>query len=195
MKTLKKSLASGLLTLSFLSTSVFAHFVVDNDQSSVFFISTKNLNVSEIHHFKNIEGAMEKDGKFSLDINLGSVETGIEIRNTRMQEQLFKVDSFPKAHVSATLPAKVLAMDKGQSLRIQLPATLSLMGIDKALSLDLVINKTIEEQYVVTSAQPVLIGAADVGLKEGVEVLQKLAGLSSIGLTVPVSFNLVLNKH
>jgi len=195
MNILKKTLTGGLFTLSLLSTSAFAHFVVDNEQSSVFFISTKNINVSEIHHFKSIEGAMEKDGKFSLDINLGSVETGIEIRNTRMQEQLFKVDSFPKAHITATLPPDVLALEKGQSVHIQLPATLNLMGIDKALNLDLVINKTVTEQYVVTSAQPVLIGAADVGLKEGIEVLQKLAGLSSIGLTVPVSFNLVLNKH
>lgn len=195
MNILKKTVAGGLFSLSLLSASAFAHFVVDNDQSSVFFISTKNLNVSEIHHFKSIKGTMEKDGKFALDINLASVETGIEIRNTRMQEQLFKVESFPKAHVSAILPADVLAMDKGQNLHIQLPATLSLMGIEKVLDLDLVITKTIDEQYVVTSAQPVLIGAADVGLKEGVEILQKLAGLSSIGLTVPVSFNLVLNKH
>ena len=195
MNILKKSLAGGVLAFSLLSANAFADFVVDNKQSNVFFISTKNINVSEIHHFKSIEGAMEKDGKFSLDINLASVETGIEIRNTRMQEQLFKVESFPKAHVAATLPAEVLALDKGQSVHIQLPATLSLMGIDKALSLDLVINKTVDEQYVVTSAQPVLIAAADVGLKEGVEILQKLAGLSSISLTVPVSFNLVLNKH
>lgn len=195
MNLLKKSLTGSVAALSLLSANAFADFIVDNQQSSVFFISTKNINVSEILHFKSIEGALKKDGSFALDINLASVETGIEIRNSRMQEHLFKTDTFPKAHVAATVPAEVLDMAKGDTLHIKLPATLTLMGIDKALTLDVVINKNANQQYVVTSAQPVLIAAADVGLKEGVEMLQKLAGLSSIGLTVPVSFNLVLNKH
>ena len=195
MNLFTKGLAGGLFTLSLLSSSAFADFVVDNQQSRVFFISTKNINVSETHHFKQIEGTLSDAGKFSLDINLASVETGIEIRNTRMQEQLFKTDTFPKANVTATLPAEVLAMAKGETLHVTLPATLNLMGIDKALNLDVVINKNYKQQYVVTSAQPVLISAADVGLQGGVEILQKLAGLSSISLTVPVSFNLVLNKN
>ncbi|MFT7216344.1 MAG: hypothetical protein ACI8R8_001411, partial [Paraglaciecola sp.] len=42
-----------------------------------------------------------------------------------------------------------------------------------------------------TSSKPILIAAADYGLQSGVELLQQIAGLSSIGLSVPVSFNLV----
>jgi hypothetical protein len=48
---------------------------------------------------------------------------------------------------------------------------------------------------VATSTQPILISAADFGLTSGIEILQKLAGLSGIGLTVPVNFNLVFVAH
>lgn len=194
MSFFKTCFTGGLLTLSLISSSAFADWVVDNQQSKVFFISTKNINVSEVHHFKNISGTLAKNGTFALDIDLASVETGIEIRNTRMQEHLFKVSVFPKAHIEASIPSSVIKLQKGHNLHTQIPAVLSLMGIEKALDLDVIINKTNDQDFVVSSAQPILISAADVGLKEGVETLQKIAGLSSIGLTVPVSFNLVLSQ-
>lgn len=194
MNSMKKCFTGGLLSLSLLSASAFADWIVDNEQSTVFFISTKNVNVSEIHHFKQIEGKLNNQGEFSLDIDLASVETGIAIRNTRMQDLLFNVSTFPKAHIQSSVPAEIVKLGKGESLHTTLAATLTLMGMTKPLSLDVTISKTAEQSYVVTSAQPLLLSASDVGLQGGVEALQKIAGLSSIGLTVPVSFNLILYK-
>ncbi|NCP65142.1 MAG: YceI family protein [Paraglaciecola sp.] len=195
MKTLQTTLYAALLSASLLSPSALAHWVVDNSQSSLFFISTKNINVSEVHHFSVLSGSMEKDGKFSLDIDLASVETGIEIRNTRMRDMLFNVANFPKATVSATLPDAIVGLANGTTLRLEIPATLSVMGKSKALMLDAQVSKNENSNFVVSSVKPVLLAAADVGLQEGVEALQKIAGLSSIGLTVPVSFTLVLQVH
>jgi hypothetical protein len=123
---------------------------------------------------------------------LSSVETGIEIRNTRMREQLFKVDVFPKAELTAQLPAEVMQLKNGQSIQVELAANLRLMQSTVPLTLNVQVSKTQNGDYIATSIQPVLISAESVGLKEGVLTLQKLAGLPSIGLTVPVSFNLVL---
>lgn len=193
MNNVKKVLPGCLMALGLLSTTALADWQVDSSQSQVFFISTKNLNVSEILSFKQITGKLTDDGKFSADIAVSSVETGIDIRNQRMRDMLFKADMFPNVTISATLPKAIMELAKGASLRTELPATLSLMGLSKDLSLDLIVNKTNDGKYLVTSAKPVLLVAGDLGLKEGVEALQKVAGLSSIGLTVPVTFNLVLN--
>jgi polyisoprenoid-binding protein YceI len=189
----RKILPNCLVALTLLSTAALADWKVDSEQSKVFFISTKNLNISEVHSFNRIDGQLSSDGQFSADISLSSVETGIDIRNQRMRDMLFKVDLFPKANISATLPKAIMGLAKGESMHTELPATLTLMGASKALNLDLIVSKTNDGKYMVSSAKPVLLGASELGLQEGVEALQKIAGLTSIGLTVPVTFNLVLN--
>jgi polyisoprenoid-binding protein YceI len=189
----RKFLPNCLVALSVLSTAALADWKVDSEQSKVFFISTKNLNISEIHSFSRIDGQLSSDGQFSADISLSSVETGIDIRNQRMRDMLFKVDLFPKANISATLPKGIMSLAKGESMHTELPATLTLMGASKALNLDLIVSKTNDGKYMVSSAKPVLLGASELGLQDGVEAIQKIAGLTSIGLTVPVTFNLVLN--
>ena len=193
MSIVRKILSNCLVALSILSTAALADWKVDSEQSKVFFISTKNLNISEVHSFSRIDGQLSSDGQFSADISLSSVETGIDIRNQRMREMLFKVDLFPKANISATLPKAIMGLAKGESMHTELPATLTLMGASKALNLDLIVSKTNDGKYMVSSAKPVLLGASELGLQDGVEALQKIAGLTSIGLTVPVTFNLVLN--
>lgn len=193
MNCIKKLIPYCLLTLSTLSTTVLADWNIDSEQSRVFFISTKNINVSEVLKFNHIEGQLSNDGKFTADIVLSSVESGIDIRNQRMRDMLFNVSTFPKANISATLSATIMALENGQSLHTQIPATLGLLGKNITLNLDIIVNKTNNGQYIVASGQPLLVSASDLGLQEGVEALQKIAGLSSIGLTVPVTFNLVLN--
>lgn len=193
MSNVRKFLPNCLVALSVLSTAALADWKVDSEQSKVFFISTKNLNISEIHSFSRIDGQLSSDGQFSADISLSSVETGIDIRNQRMRDMLFKVDLFPKANISATLPKGIMSLAKGESMHTELPATLTLMGASKALNLDLIVSKTNDGKYMVSSAKPLLLGASELGLQDGVEALQKIAGLTSIGLTVPVTFNLVLN--
>jgi polyisoprenoid-binding protein YceI len=193
MNYVRKFVPTCVLALTILSTAALADWSVDSEQSTVFFISTKNLNVSEVHSFKHIEGQLTSDGKFTAEITLSSVETGIDIRNQRMRDMLFNVSSFPKATISASLPKAMMELSKGESMHTELPATLSLMGIEKALNLDVIVNKNSNGHFVVSSGKPLLLSAADVGLKDGVEALQKIAGLSSIGLSVPITFNLVLN--
>ncbi len=170
-----------------------ADWSVQNEQSSVHFISTKKQHIAEIHHFKKVSGKLSDSGKFALAIDLASVETGIDIRNSRMRDDLFKVGTFPAANLTAQLPQEVMQLKAGQSIQVEVAADLSLMQTSTPLILHIQVSRTNNNSYVATSIQPVLISATKVGLQQGVETLQKLAGLPSIGLTVPVSFNLLLN--
>lgn len=181
-----------LVALSTLmcSSLAIADWRLVNDQSSLNFISTKNIHASETHHFKQLKGQLNQQGKLTLDIDLASVETGIAIRNTRMTDKLFKIEKYPLATLTATLPKTVLAMKSGQSATFELPGELTIMASTQSVDVTVQVTKTIEGNYIATSTQPVLINAADYGLQAGVELLQQVAGLSSIGLTVPVSFNL-----
>lgn len=185
--------ANTLVALSGLwfSSIVSADWQLDNQQSSLNFITTKNINASEIHHFKQLSGELSAQGNLKVDIALDSVETGIAIRNSRMKEKLFAVDKFPAARLTATLPDTVLAMKNGQSAIFDLPAMLKIMSTQQPIKVSVLITRNTDGNYIATSTQPVLISAADFGLQSGVELLQQIAGLSSIGLTVPVSFTLL----
>ena len=179
-----------LLSIVF-STKVNANWRLADSDSEVSFVSTKNLHISEIHKFSQLNGSLNKAGVLHIEINLASVETGIDIRNTRMREKLFLVDKFPKATLNAVLPEQIIKLKKGHSITVELPAKLTIMATEKSLTIAVQVSKTMDGQFIATSAKPILIGAKDFGLKPGVELLQQIAGLSSIGLSVPVTFNLV----
>jgi hypothetical protein len=89
----------------------------------------------------------------------------------------------------------VLTLAKGHSIAVILPAELNIMGIIKTISVTVQVTRKTDNGIVATSTQPILISAADFGLASGIKILQKLAGLSGIGLTVPVNFNLVFVAH
>lgn len=193
---MKTFLLRGILaSLCLVVFSANAHWMLVENQSSVFFVTTKNQHVSEVHHFKNLQGEFNPQGQLKINIDLASIDSGIEIRDTRMREKLFVVDKFPKAILTAQLPDSVLTLEKGHSILVTMPAELSIMNSSKTLSVTVQVTRKMDNGIVATSTQPILISAADYGLAAGVEVLQKLAGLDSIGLTVPVNFNLVFVAH
>ncbi|MEM5498566.1 YceI family protein [Paraglaciecola mesophila] len=191
--TLSKN-ATFLKLVAFSSLLVCASASADwqllNKDSQLNFISTKNIKVSEIHHFSNLSGSLTSAGELSVDIDLASVETGIDIRNSRMREKLFMVENFPKATLTASLPKEIVAFTKGQAGTFTIPAKLSVLGQHKDIEVKVQVTKTDHNRFVATSVQPVMISAGDYGLQEGIDWLQNVAGLSSISPNVPVTFNL-----
>jgi polyisoprenoid-binding protein YceI len=188
-------LSTIFISISLFSSTTFAHWMLVEDESSLSFVSTKNQHISEIQQFKSIKGEFSPEGELQVEIDLASIDSGIEIRDTRMREKLFLVDKFPAANLTAQLPDSVLTLAKGNSISVTLPAELNIMGISKTISTTVQVTRKADNGIVATSTQPILISAADFGLTSGIEILQKLAGLSGIGLTVPVNFNLVFVAH
>jgi polyisoprenoid-binding protein YceI len=183
------------ISLFIFCFSANAHWMLVEGESNLSFVSTKNQHISETHQFRTLQGEFSPEGKLQIKIDLTSIDSGIEIRDTRMREKLFVVDKFPTANLTAQLPDSVLTLTKGRTIAITLPAKLSIMGISKTINITAQVTRKADNGIVATSTQSVLISAADFGLTSGIEILQKLAGLSSIGLSVPVNFNLVFVAH
>jgi len=187
--------ATLMTVLSLTSLSAFADWKLDNEQSTVSFISVKKTNVMEAHHFNKLSGKLSNEGVFSLAIDLGSVDTTIAIRDQRMKEHLFEQVKFPQAIVSATiLPATLAKLNVNETTTMPLTAQLDLHGMKQSIILLMSVTKLSDSSLLVASQKPVMIKASDFGLVEGIETLRKLAGLPSISTTVPVSFVLRLNQ-
>jgi polyisoprenoid-binding protein YceI len=189
------SLSTIFIGFSLFCSSVNAHWMLIEGEASLSFVSTKNQHISEIHQFKTLKGEFSPEGELRVEIDLTSIDSGIGIRDTRMREKLFLVNKFPSANLTAQLPDSVLTLAKGSSISVTLPAELTIMGISKTITVTVQVSRKADNGIVATSTQPILISAADFGLTSGIEILQKLAGLSGIGLTVPVNFNLVFVAH
>ncbi|MBB1318998.1 YceI family protein [Shewanella sp. SR43-4] len=183
-----------LLAASLLSTSVMASdWQVNQDHSRVSFISIKKTDIAEVNHFKHVAGSLTDAGAFSLSIDLTSVDTGVEIRDQRLQSVLFEVAQFPTLTIDAVVNPKLLAgLKVGDTLTTQVEATIMLHGQKQQKSFDVLVAKLSDKKMVVSSLAPVIVQANEFGLVAGVEKLKELAGLPSISLAVPVSFVLTL---
>ena len=188
---LKQSIMAAALMLS--SAGTWADWQLDSSQSTLTFLSDKNAGVVEQHGFEVFDVAVSEAGEIRADIELASVETRIGIRNERMREMLFKVAEFPKATLSGNLGELDLASLGAAPQMASIPLTLSLHGSAQAVVADVWVSQA-EGALYVSTVNPILVRASDFGLAEGVEALRVVAGLKTIGQTVPVSFNLRLTN-
>ena len=171
-----------------LCASAQADWALNSEQSSLYFSTVKNATVSEVHHFKEIDGGISDEGKASLTVNLDSVDTTNPIRDERMQLQLFETKKFPSATVSLDLGS-----EGAKSGAQMITATLSLHGISKEVSTQVFVEQS-DKSITVSSLAPLMIGAPDFGMDKGVEALRDLAKLMSISMVVPATFRLVYDK-
>ncbi|MCX4190987.1 YceI family protein [Methylophaga sp. OBS1] len=184
-----------LLSLLLASTMASAaSWQVDNGKSQLSFVSVKKNNIAEVHHFDWIAGSVSEAGDLALEIDLTSVNTGIEIRDSRMKEFFFEVDAYPTAALQARIdPAMIAELEAGQSNNLTVDAELDLHGQKQAVTMTLLVTKVSDSELLVVSNQPVILNVADYDLVKGLEKLRELAGLPSISQAVPVSFYLTLN--
>ncbi len=187
-----KLLTSTLLILA--APLSYAEWTLSPD-SSVKFLSTKNTNITEVHEFTQVSGSVSDKGNAEIAIDLTSVETGIGIRNERMQSMLFNVSDYATATVSADLPeTMMLALKNGETATSLLPLTLELHGEKKDIEADVLATAAADGHVIVTTQSPVLVNAGELKLAKGVEALREVAGLDRISTTVPVTFTLLFTE-
>ena len=168
---------------------------MNSDQSSLSFVSTKAINIAEVHRFGTLIGGVDSNGQAAIVINLVSVDTAIEIRDDRMRDMLFNTVVNPTATISAKVDNAVLdGLESGESANMSVEAMLSLNGNERPVTMDVVAARSGENKLLVTTRKPVVIYASDYGLADGVEALREIAGLPSISLAVPVSFVLSFDE-
>ena len=194
---ISKSLQARLTALSvavLFAGAAQAHWSLDNDASTLSFVTVKAEHVAEVHTFDSLSGTIGDDGGVEISIELASVNTMIPIRNERMQEMLFETNLFPDGIITGSIDLDALTdMDAGSSVARQIDFELSLHGQSVALAADVQITRT-GEGVIVSTLKPLVVMADSFALTAGVEMLREVAGLPSISRAVPVSFTVVFEE-
>ena len=185
---------AGVCLMLVATHSYAGQWIVDSAQSELNFVTIKQTHIAEINRFDTFQGGLDKQGNFSLKIDLASVDTKIQLRNDRVRKLLFNVEKFSNASLIAAIDNKMIdKLEIGQSKRVTVKADLILHGEKNLVILNMLISKLTNSKLLVMSAEPALVNAANFSLVAGIEKLRTLAGLTNITHTVPVTFYLVLN--
>ena len=173
------------------SVHVLGAWVIDPAGSYVGFASVKNDLIAENHSFTDVTGIIEESGNAKIAIALASVETLIPIRNERMRAILFEVAQYPHLTVTSNLNLDDFTnLGLGESETDNIILGVNLHGTDLAKNVLVKVTRSSDTSYEVTSLGPIVIHASQFALPDGVESLRKIAGLQSIDLMVPVTFDL-----
>ena len=186
---MKTRFAVALAMSALLSPLAFADWQI-GPGSQVQFVSIKNNTVGEVSHFETLSGSVTDAGDVEVRVVLDSVETNVGIRNERMKTMLFEVGLYPEAVITAQLNAgSMAALSSGGVTNVVLQIDLHGQSVTK----DAQLNVAVTDQGVsATTAQPILLTAAEFGLEGGVAALQTVAGLNAISRVIPVTVALQL---
>ncbi|MEO1731285.1 MAG: YceI family protein [Pseudomonadota bacterium] len=168
---------------------------VDATASSLSYVSVKSGEIAEANSFSGLSGSVTAEGAASLEIDLATIETKVDIRNERMRDIFFDVAQFPTASVTAQIdPAAFEALGVGESTVQPLEAILNVKGIETTVETTVSVTRTGQDDVLVTSVEPVIVYADALELIDGLATLQELAGLPSITPVVPVSFSIAFER-
>jgi polyisoprenoid-binding protein YceI len=163
-----------------------------SDSSRIGFVSIKNNSIGENNAFESVSGNISDSGQVAVSVDLSSVETGVGIRNERLQKMLFEVASFPVATIDAALTdGQIAALKAGGAQTESVSVSISLHGktVNKTANLSVSASGV---DVRVTTTQPIVITAQEFGLEAGVAALQQIAGLNAISRSIPVTVDLRL---
>lgn len=198
----KKWIATLIASSAFLfSTNSSADWAVDNSLSSLYFLSVKAakpgaVGITETLHFDLINGQLTKDGTINLELPLSKINTGIDIRNERMQNILFKAEHFPQIDFKGKIEIEPIKnLSDGQFVDLPFTGTLRISGQSKTIEATVRLQSLDKNRIRASTLAPVIINTDDFALTEGVDALREIAGLSSIATTIPVTFDFVLNEQ
>jgi hypothetical protein len=188
-------------TLAFLllagaALSAHADWYLDGESSRLSFISTKNTNMSEVQRFLVLHGKVDPKGRAEVEVEMDSVNSGIPLRDERMRKDLFEIQTFPEALITAQIDLRPINdLAPGAQLELRLPLTVNLHGKQHEYTAELLATRLDDRRFQVVTLEPLIINAADFDLAPGLESLRKIAGLSAISLSVPVGAVLIFTAR
>ncbi|MEM8696599.1 MAG: YceI family protein [Pseudomonadota bacterium] len=170
-------------------------WALDNSASELSYVTIKEDEIAELNAFEELSGSVSPDGAASIEIDLASVNTGVDIRDERMRDILFVVTDHPTATVTAEIdPASFESLGVGGSTGTTIDGTLSLTGIDAPVRGDVTVTRVGPDRVLVVSDAPIIVEARRFELLDGLAQLQDIVELSSITPVVPVSFSLTFQR-
>lgn len=185
------------LALAFLPLKVMASdWQLDNDSSRLSFGSIKKASVGESNYFSNLKGGVSAEGKAQIQIDLASVETGVDIRNDRLKEHVFKVASWSEASLSMEVDlASLEALKPGEIMVLEdVDTSVSIAGVESEVTSSVVATRLSPTRIMVQPDLVVMLDAEVFNLEGGVEILREIMELSSISTAIPVSYRFVFDR-
>lgn len=168
------------------------HWGLVETESHLSFVTIKKGEVAEVHSFEGLAGSVDKDGNAVVQIVLDSLQTNIDIRNTRMREHLFQTNLHPFATIKTNLNMSDLRqMEIGARTNMDIELDVNLHNISSLIEAELLVTRIGGDKVLVETSVPILVHADEFDLLEGVDILRELAKLPSITPIVPINFSLV----
>jgi polyisoprenoid-binding protein YceI len=170
-------------------------WTLDAAGSRLSYVSIKAGEIAEANRFDKLAGSVAADGAATLEIDLASVATGVDIRNERMRDIFFQVAENPKAVVTAKLdPAAFAGLAVGQSLTRPLKANVTIKGVSQDVETEVLVTRVADGRVTVVPTAPIIITTDMFDLTDELGELRALAQLPSITPAVPVTFALAFNR-
>ena len=167
-----------------------------SEHSDVSFISIKQSQLVEVNRFNAVDAQLYSNGKFAFSVDLNSVDTGVALRDQRLQQFFFETDVLPTMFFEGRIDAKKLdQLAVGLSVTESVAGTLSLHGIKQSLTAELIVTRLSSKRFMIRSYKPLLLDIQQFELQQGLAMLKQLAGLSSISEKIPVSLNLEFERQ
>ncbi len=186
-------IGSALLSCAF---SVQAQWQLDNDASTLSFVTIKADHVGEVHTFDLLSGAIDEAGNADITIELISINTLIPIRDERMQNLLFETNLFPQANLTAQLDIDQFAeLEVGRSAQATIGFDLAMRDQSNSYQAEVLVTRLADNGIQASTLKPIVVVANSFDLVRGVEALREIAGLPSISNAVPVSFTVVFRNN
>ncbi len=165
-----------------------------DDQSRVAFGSIKKNVIGEVHHFNKVSGTVSDSGELALSVDLGSLQTNIDIRDERMTKHVFQ-EGTATATVSGEIDmGQVNALGVGETAIVEVDATLSFVGVENDIFTEMLVARLGENRVLVTTADFIMISTEDLEIDPGIDQLMQLADLPGITRVTPVSIRMVFEK-
>ena len=166
-------------------------WVLNSAQSSVY-MQTEKLNaVVEKHKFGMVEGSISKNADVTVKIDLGSLDTGIDLRNVRMRFLLFETYKFPTAEITAKLD-KAKLQELATKTRVSYPLKLkvNMHGIVNEFETQVSVARVSDTAVSVSTINPIAVTAESFGFTKNVAKLADAMGGIPIVPAASVTFDL-----
>jgi hypothetical protein len=164
------------------------------DQSRVAFGSIKNDTNGEVHHFNKVSGTVTQSGALELKIDLASIETNIDIRNERMAKHVFQEGKATAVITGEIEMEEVNTLKQGETKVLEIQATLAFAGSENDIDVEMLVARLSDDRVLVTTSDFIMLSTDDLGIDDGINVLQQLAKLSGITRVTPVAVRMVFEK-
>ena len=170
-----------------------AGWTLDAGGSKVAFGSIKKNSLGEVHSFPGLTGTVTPEGKVTVEIDVASIETNIDIRNKRMLR--YVLNGAPKAILSAQIDmAELTALEVGSTTEMDVTGKLNFNGKDIDIDTTMFVARLGKDKVIVNTDDMIMVSTADLGIDAGIDELMKLAKLPGITRVTPVTLRLVFTS-